>query len=78
MSDSRIGPAIRTILAEMGEDPDRSGLADTPARVERMYAELTAGYTMKPGEERRIYEQVVKAAPEKNIRMLSAGTVLTV
>ncbi len=33
---------------------------------------------MKPGEERRIYEQVVKAAPEKNIRMLSAGTVLTV
>ena len=50
MSDSRIGPAIRTILAEMGEDPDRSGLADTPARVERMYAELTAGYTMKPGE----------------------------
>ena len=33
---------------------------------------------MKPGEERRIYEQVIKAAPEKNIRMLSAGTVLTV
>ena len=33
---------------------------------------------MKPGEERRIYEQVVKAAPDKNIRMLSAGTVLTV
>lgn len=33
---------------------------------------------MKPGEERRIYEQVVRAAPDKNIRMLSAGTVLTV
>ena len=33
---------------------------------------------MKPGEERRIYEQVVTAAPDKNIRMLSAGTVLTV
>ena len=33
---------------------------------------------MKPGEERRIYEQVVKAAPDKNIRMLSAGTILTV
>ena len=33
---------------------------------------------MKPGEERRIYEQVVKAAPDKNIRMLSAGTVLTI
>jgi cAMP phosphodiesterase len=33
---------------------------------------------MKPGEEQRIFEQVVKAAPEKNIRMLSRGTVLTV
>ncbi len=33
---------------------------------------------MKPGEEDRIYEQVKEAAPGKNIRMLSRGTVLTV
>jgi len=33
---------------------------------------------MKPGEENTIYEQVLKAAPEKNIKMLSRGTVLTV
>jgi len=33
---------------------------------------------MKPGEEDKIYEQVLKAAPEKNIKMLSRGTVLTV
>jgi len=33
---------------------------------------------MKPGEEARIFEQVVKAAPDKNIQMLSRGTVLTV
>lgn len=33
---------------------------------------------MKPGEEGRIMDQVSKAAPAKNIRMLSAGTVLTV
>ena len=33
---------------------------------------------MKPGEEERIFEQVVTAAPNKNIRMLSRGTVLTV
>lgn len=33
---------------------------------------------MKPGEEQRILDQVVAAAPEKNIRMLSRGTVLTV
>lgn len=33
---------------------------------------------MKPGEEDRILEQVIRAAPERNIRMLSPGTVLTV
>ena len=33
---------------------------------------------MKPGEEDRILDQVHKAAPEKNIKMLSAGTILTV
>jgi cAMP phosphodiesterase len=33
---------------------------------------------MKPGEEDRILRQVIKAAPGKNIRMLSLGTVLTV
>jgi len=33
---------------------------------------------MKPGEEKTIFEQVVKAAPDKNIKMLSRGTILTV
>jgi len=33
---------------------------------------------MKPGEEDRIFEQVRKAAPDKNIQMLSRGTILTV
>lgn len=33
---------------------------------------------MKPGEEEKIFEQVMKAAPDKNIKMLSAGTILTV
>lgn len=33
---------------------------------------------MKPGEEERIYRQVCAAAPDKNIKMLSRGTVLTV
>ena len=33
---------------------------------------------MKPGEEDTIYEQVLKAAPGKNIQMLSRGTVLNV
>ncbi len=33
---------------------------------------------MKPGEEERIFEQVLRAAPQRNIQMLSRGTVLTV
>jgi len=36
--------AVRTIIRDIGEDPDRQGLARTPARVQKMYAELTAGY----------------------------------
>jgi GTP cyclohydrolase I len=48
VSDSTIQPAVRDIIAAIGEDPDRPGLAGTPARVERMYAELTAGYAMQP------------------------------
>ena len=41
---TRSGPSSRDI----GEDPDRQGLARTPARVQRMYAELTAGYHVDP------------------------------
>jgi GTP cyclohydrolase I len=35
---------IRQLLAEMGEDPAREGLLDTPARVEKAYRFLTSGY----------------------------------
>jgi len=39
----RIERAVREILAAIGEDPDREGLKETPARVARMYAELFSG-----------------------------------
>ena len=45
---SQIPEAIRTLLEELGEDPDRPGLAGTPERVRRMYAELTEGYHTDP------------------------------
>ena len=35
---------IRRLLAEMGEDPAREGLLDTPGRVEKAYRFLTSGY----------------------------------
>jgi GTP cyclohydrolase IA len=40
--------AVRTLIREIGEDPDREGLARTPERLRRMYAELTAGYRTDP------------------------------
>jgi GTP cyclohydrolase I len=36
--------AVRDILSEIGEDPDREGLASTPERMHRMWLELTVGY----------------------------------
>ena len=44
----RVEAAVRGILREIGEDPDRQGLLGTPGRVHRMYAELTAGYHVDP------------------------------
>ena len=40
--------AVREILTEIGEDPDREGLRGTPERMHRMYHELTAGYHVDP------------------------------
>lgn len=47
-SNGRVETAVREILTEIGEDPDRQGLVGTPDRVHRMYAELTAGYHVDP------------------------------
>ena len=44
----RIERAVREILAAVGEDPDREGLLETPARVARMYAEVFSGLHKDP------------------------------
>ncbi len=44
----RIRRAVREILAAIGEDPDREGLAETPDRVARMYAEVFQGLHQDP------------------------------
>jgi GTP cyclohydrolase IA len=44
----RIERAVREILLAVGEDPDREGLRETPARVARMYAELFGGLHEDP------------------------------
>ncbi|ABK51979.1 GTP cyclohydrolase I [Acidothermus cellulolyticus 11B] len=45
---ARIEDAVREILLAIGEDPDRDGLRDTPARVARAYAEQFAGLRQRP------------------------------
>jgi GTP cyclohydrolase I len=45
---ARAEAAVRELLIAIGEDPEREGLHDTPARVARAYAELTAGLRMEP------------------------------
>ena len=40
--------AVRTILQNIGEDPDRQGLEKTPYRVAKMYKEVTSGYNESP------------------------------
>ncbi|WP_224416963.1 MULTISPECIES: GTP cyclohydrolase I FolE [Modicisalibacter] len=40
--------AVRTLIRWAGDDPEREGLIDTPARVARAYEEFFAGYTSDP------------------------------
>ncbi|ROT28024.1 GTP cyclohydrolase I FolE [Micromonospora sp. HM5-17] len=47
---ARIERAVREILIAVGEDPDRDGLRQTPARVARAYAELFAGLRVDPAQ----------------------------
>lgn len=45
-----IADATRSILAAVGEDPDREGLARTPVRVAKAYTELLSGYRVNPSK----------------------------
>lgn len=60
----RIERAVREILLAIGEDPDREGLAKTPSRVARAYAEMTRGIREEPTHHLRTifheqYDEVV-------------------
>jgi GTP cyclohydrolase I len=48
VSQSEAEAAVRTLLRWAGDDPDREGLLETPARVARSYRELFAGYESDP------------------------------
>ncbi|MFC4506314.1 MULTISPECIES: GTP cyclohydrolase I FolE [Streptomyces] len=46
--EKRAENAVRELLIAVGEDPDREGLKETPARVARAYRELLVGLTQSP------------------------------
>ncbi len=48
LAHDQIEAAISSLLTSVGEDPQRDGLRNTPARVARMYAELLSGYHTDP------------------------------
>ena len=50
VDQERAAAAVRELLIAVGEDPDRPGLQDTPARVARAYAETFAGLRQDPFE----------------------------
>ena len=50
IDEARIEKAVKEILSAVGEDLNRDGLKDTPARVARMYGELLAGMRDDPGK----------------------------
>lgn len=50
VDQERVAAAVREILVAIGEDPDREGLEETPARVARAYAEIFAGLRQDPTE----------------------------
>ena len=51
--------AVKTLIAYIGDDPDREGLIETPRRVVAAYDEFFAGYAADPAEAlSRIFEEV--------------------
>jgi len=50
VSDKEAEEAFKTILAWMGEDPNREGLLETPKRVVKAYKEYFAGYKEDPNK----------------------------
>jgi GTP cyclohydrolase I len=56
--------AVRRLLTYGGEDPDREGLLDTPARFLKAWDEYTSGYRMRPEEVLKVFEDGAESVDE--------------
>ncbi|HET7284586.1 MAG TPA: GTP cyclohydrolase I FolE [Nitrososphaeraceae archaeon] len=57
VNKNKIEKLIRSLLIELGENPDREGLVGTPRRIAEMYEEIFAGYRMNSGLDISFSEQ---------------------
>jgi len=57
VNKNKIEKLIRSLLIELGENPDREGLIRTPRRIAEMYEEIFAGYRMNSGLDISFSEQ---------------------
>jgi GTP cyclohydrolase I len=57
INQKKIEKAVKMILEAIGENPKRSGIKDTPARVARMYAELFEGLHRDPARELTVFHE---------------------
>ena len=57
VNKNKIEKLIRSLLVELGENPDREGLVGTPRRIAEMYEEIFAGYRMNSGLDISFSEQ---------------------
>lgn len=57
MDMKKIEQAVRDILEAVGEDPQRQGLEETPARVAKMYGEIFSGLSADPKEHLKIFHE---------------------
>lgn len=57
MDRERIESAVREILLAIGENPDREGLIETPARVARMYEEIFSGIGDDPSRHLKLFHE---------------------
>jgi len=55
-NDSFIEEAVKDIISSLGEDPDREGLLETPARVMRSYKEIFSGYGKNPEDVMKVFD----------------------
>jgi GTP cyclohydrolase I len=74
-SHAEVEMAVRTLIRWAGDNPDREGLIDTPARIRRAYKQWFAGYDEDPAEflqrtfeEAAGYDEIVVL---RNIRFVS-------